>query len=146
MRSIKDLLGLTFSRFVIVGIINTIVGTTIMFVCYNAIGLSYWISSALNYILASILSYFLNRKFTFRYKGSYRKSAVKFTINIIACYLVAYGLAKPLIGVLLDLYSTTLKDNIAMAVGAVLFVILNYFGQKLWAFKGDNINNNGKEQ
>lgn len=71
---------------------------------------------------------------------------MKFTINIIACYLVAYGLAKPLIGALLDSYSTTLKDNIAMAVGAVLFVILNYFGQKLWAFKGDNINNNGKEQ
>lgn len=142
MSFMRTLLGLTFSRFVVVGIINTIVGTTIMFVCYNAISLSYWLSSALNYILASILSYFLNRRYTFRFKGSYGKSAFKFTINILVCYAISYGLAKPLVGILLDLYNNTLRDNLAMAVGAILFVVLNYFGQNFWAFKTDNINDN----
>lgn len=48
-------------KFILVGIVNTIFGTTVMFVAYNMIGFSYWISSALNYILGSILSFFLNK-------------------------------------------------------------------------------------
>ena len=54
----------TFLRFVIVGVINTIFGTAIMFVFYNVFHLSYWISSASNYFFGSILSYFLNKHFT----------------------------------------------------------------------------------
>lgn len=38
----------TFIKFVMVGFINTIVGTTIMFVFYNFFYLSYWVSSASN--------------------------------------------------------------------------------------------------
>lgn len=58
----------TFARFVLVGIINTLFGTAIMFVFYNVFGLSYWLSSASNYFFGSILSYFLNKYYTFRYK------------------------------------------------------------------------------
>ena len=58
---LKEKLDLEFVRFLIVGTINTLVGTSIMFVAYNVLGLSYWASSASNYFLASILSYFLNK-------------------------------------------------------------------------------------
>ena len=66
-RLVKYIIGLftdkTFMKFVIVGIVNTIVGTTIMFVFYNVFGLSYWISSASNYFFGSICSYILNKHF-----------------------------------------------------------------------------------
>ena len=55
-------------RFIIVGVINTVIGTTIMFGMYNLLGINYWISTASNYILVSILSYYLNKHFTFKNK------------------------------------------------------------------------------
>lgn len=61
MKKIQQLLDVTFWKFVLVGIVNTLVGTTVMFVAYNALHLSYWISSASNYIIGSIVSYFLNK-------------------------------------------------------------------------------------
>ena len=87
----------TFSKFVMVGVVNTVVGTSIMFVFYNVFHLSYWVSSASNYFFGSICSYLLNKHFTFQYHEKGFKSLIRFTINILVCYLLAYGIAKPFI-------------------------------------------------
>ena len=47
---------------------NTLVGTGVMFAAYNLLHLSYWVSSASNYVVGSIVSYFLNKYFTFQNK------------------------------------------------------------------------------
>lgn len=122
------------SRFIIVGIINTLVGTALMFGLYNLAGCSYWVSSALNYGLTSILSFFLNKYYTFKHRGDILGSAIRFAINIALCYLLAYGIAKPLTLYLVQ-GSQVLQENIAMCVGMVLFVVLNYSGQRLFAFR-----------
>ena len=75
----------TFMKFVLVGMVNVTVGATVMFVFYNVFHFSYWVSSASNYIVGSIVSYFLNRYFTFNYHGSSWKSIAKFIINIAVC-------------------------------------------------------------
>jgi len=124
-----------FWKFILVGIINTIVGTSIMFGLYNLVGLSYWVSSASNYILTSILSYFLNKYFTFQQKGSSLRSLVKFAINIAICYILAYGVAKPLTILMLMNASQKVQENVAMFVGMVFFTALNYLGQRFFAFK-----------
>ena len=135
MTKLFDLLDAKFWKFIAVGIINTIVGTAIMFGFYNLLHLSYWTSSAANYILTSILSYFLNKYFTFQHKGSSWKSALRFTINITVCYLLAYGIAKPVTLLLLADASQTVQENAAMFVGMILFTLLNYLGQRFFAFK-----------
>ena len=117
----------TFLKFVIVGMINTIVGITIMFVFYNVFGLSYWLSSASNYFFGSICSYILNKHFTFQNKEHGWKPLFRFTVNILTCYLLAYGIAKPCMMWLLADYSKTVQENISMLLGAGLFVIFNYF-------------------
>jgi putative flippase GtrA len=125
----------SFLRFVLVGVINTLFGTAIMFSAYNLLGLSYWISSALNYILASILSYFLNKHFTFQSKETGIGVVLRFVLNIAVCYLFAYGIAKPLVRALLTSAGPRIQDNISMLTGMVLFTFFNYFGQKFFAFK-----------
>ena len=72
-------------KFVLVGIVNTLVGTAIMFGLYNLAGCSYWVSSAANYVIGSILSYVLNKKFTFQHQGQIAQSALRFTGNIAVC-------------------------------------------------------------
>ena len=132
---IKKLLDRTFWKFILVGIINTIVGTSVMFLCYNAFHLNYWVSSAMNYIIGSIVSYFLNKYFTFQNKQRSWKIVIKFIINISVCYLIAYGVAKPLLARILYGQSVTIQENGAMLVGMCLFVGLNYLGQRFFAFK-----------
>lgn len=122
-------------KFILVGVINTIVGTSVMFLSYNLLGLSYWVSSAANYIVGSVVSYFLNKYFTFQSKGRSLKEVVAFVINISVCYLIAYGMAKPLAYKVLEGYGQSFRDNVAMLIGMCLFVVLNYFGQRFVVFK-----------
>ncbi len=122
-------------KFVIVGVINTVVGMAIMFGLYNLAGCSYWMSSAANYILTSILSYFLNKTFTFGNKDGVGSTALRFALNIAVCYLLAYGIAKPTVGWLLSGTSVSLRDNCSMFTGMILFTGFNYIGQRFFAFR-----------
>ena len=139
LMSLKDKIGLftdkTFMKFVIVGVVNTVVGTAIMFVFYNVFHLSYWVSSASNYFFGSICSYFLNRYYTFQYHEQGWTSLFRFTINILFCYLLAYGIAKTIMHWMLSSYSVTIQENVSMALGMCLFVVFNYLGQRFFAFK-----------
>ena len=141
LTSLKNKIGLftdkTFMKFVMVGVVNTIVGTTIMFVFYNVFHLSYWISSASNYFFGSICSYILNKHFTFKNKERGWKPLLRFTLNIIVCYLLAYGIAKPIMQWILSGYSITIQENISMALGMCLFVVFNYLGQRFFAFNNN---------
>jgi putative flippase GtrA len=125
----------TFWKFILVGIANTIFGTGIMFLFYNVFHLSYWISSASNYFFGSILSYFLNKLFTFKNKGNAKETLPRFVINIALCYLLAYGLAKPLAMRVLSGMTVTVQENVAMLVGMCLFVGFNYLGQRFFVFR-----------
>ena len=125
----------TFWKFILVGIANTIFGTGIMFLFYNVFHLSYWISSASNYFFGSILSYFLNKLFTFKNKGNAKETLPRFVINITLCYLLAYGLAKPLAMRMLSGMTVTVQENVAMLVGMCLFVGFNYLGQRFFVFR-----------
>ena len=122
-------------KFGIVGVINTVFGTAIMFGLYNLAGCSYWLSSAANYFFGSILSYFLNKNFTFQNKDSVSKTIPKFVLNILVCYILAYGIAKPATLYALQNYSVVIQENVAMLVGMCLFVVFNYCGQWYFTFK-----------
>lgn len=135
---IKHFFDVTFLKYVIVGIVNTVFGAGIMFVFYNVFHLSYWISSASNYFFGSILSYFLNRFFTFRDGQNTIKTLPRFIINISICYLLAYGIAKPTVAFVLSTLSRHSQENIAMVVGMCLFVGLNYIGQRFFVFHKDS--------
>ena len=126
----------SFITFLAVGVVNTLFGTAIMLVLYNVFGCSYWVSSFFDYFLGSILSYFLNKHFTVHYHGSDWRSMVRFTVNIVVCYVLAYSLALPLTRFALESMhlSKTIVENIAMLVGTGLFMVINYMGQKFYAF------------
>lgn len=130
----RKLIDATTWKFILVGIVNTIVGTTVMFLAYNWLGFGYWVSSALNYIIGSIVSFVLNKYFTFQNKERSLRQVWLFIVNIAACYLLAYGLAKPLVYALTLGLSVKVADNLSMGLGMILFVALNYAGQRFVVF------------
>ena len=124
----------TFLKFILVGVVNTLVGTAVMFFCFNVLAWSYWVSSALNYMVGSIVSYLLNKRYTFQQKGNDWHTVWKFIVNVSVCYVLAYGLAKPFVAWLLSGVTTNIQGNAALFVGMVLFIGFNYIGQRFWAF------------
>ena len=125
----------TTIKFILVGIVNTLVGTGVMFLMYNLLHASYWISSASNYIIGSIVSYVLNKYFTFQNKERSWKQVAKFIINIAVCYVLAYGIAKPVVMYILSGAGQKIQENAAMLAGMCLFTGFNYIGQRMFAFK-----------
>ncbi|MCM1086721.1 MAG: GtrA family protein [Muribaculaceae bacterium] len=124
-------------HFGIVGVCNTLMGVGIMEALYNLIHWNYWLSSGISYFIGSVFSYHANSKVTFKVEENEKDKGLpwRFAINIIFCYLIAYGVAKPLVRHVLSAYSVTVVENIAMILGMVLFVFLNFFGQKLFVFR-----------
>lgn len=122
-------------KFLLVGVINTLVGNGVMFLLYNLCGVGYALSTAANYIVGSVVSYFLNKYYTFKQTKKSGKEVLRFIITIIVCYAIAYGAAKPLAYIIFSGFSETLKDNLAMLAGSGMFIVLNYFGQRFFAFK-----------
>ena len=135
MSKLSGLIDKKLAKFLVVGVINTLVGTAIMFGLYNLAHCSYWVSSAANYILTSILSFFLNKYFTFESKEKSAAEVLRFAVNIAVCYLLAYGIAKPLCLAALAGASTAVRDNVSMFVGMCLFTGFNYLGQRFFAFR-----------
>ena len=129
------LLDKTTAKFLLVGIINTIVGCGTMFLLYNLAGCSYWLSSAANYVIGGIVSFFLNKCFTFQSRAWSWPEVWRFVLNVAVCYFIGYGLAKPAAIWLLRGYSVRLQENIAMLVGMCLYTGLNYLGQRFFAFR-----------
>ena len=143
LSKLKQIFDPTLFRFLLVGVVNTLVGCGVMFGLYNLAGLhawgevGYWLSSAANYVAGSMVSFFLNKRFTFRNQEKGPGVVLRFALNISLCYLLAYGLAKPAVGWVLGslALSEQLQGNLTMLAGSGLFVVLNYFGQRFFAFK-----------
>ena len=111
MNFIKLFYDKTFLKFIIVGIVNTAVGAAVMFALYNIFHCTYWVSSTMNYVVGSIVSFFLNKYFTFKSKAFSFKEVIYFIINIAVCFFIAYSLAKPFAMYLLSGYSITVQGK-----------------------------------
>ena len=124
-------------KFILVGIANTLFSAAIMFLLYNLAHFGYWGSSAISYILGSVLSFVLNKNFTFQNRDSVLKTGLKFALNVAICYMIAYSFAKPAVMWVLSSFSLSqnITDQISMLFGMCLFTGLNYIGQRFFAFK-----------
>ena len=121
-------------RFLLVGVGNTLLSLMLMFLLE---GLGYWPSTAIAYVAGAVMSFFLNRSFTFHSDERFWPSAVKFAVNVAVCYLLAYSLAQPIAAWVLG--GTGIppiwQERLAKLGGMALYTVLNYFGQRFFAFR-----------
>lgn len=130
----KDkLLDASIPKFLLVGVGNTLLSAALMFLLE---GLGYWPSTAIAYAAGAVMSFFLNRRFTFQSEETLGRSAVKFALNVAVCYVAAYAIAQPLGGWLLGAvgFSGVWLERLTKLGGMGLYTVLNYFGQRFFAF------------
>ncbi len=120
--------------FLLVGLVNTFLSAVLMFLLE---GLGYWISTAIAYLVGAVVSFFLNRYVTFKSEEAFLKSAVKFAVSVVVCYLLAYSLAQPIAGYVLGYTSLSAQwqERIVKLFGMGLYTLINYFGQRFFAFQ-----------
>ncbi len=144
---LKQFFDIKFWKFILVGILNTLVGEGVVLLLTNPIGWKdfSWgpgAAAVAGTVVGSIVSYFLNKYFTFKNKEKGWKPVVRFTVNIAACMLVRVlvatlvsMLSKSMGWSLFGMDVNTFAGNLSWAVGACTFVACNYIGQRFFAFK-----------
>ncbi len=124
----------SFLLFLLVGGINTLISAVLMFLLEKT---GYWVSTVVAYAVGAAVSFFLNKRITFKSEENTAKAAGKFIINVAICYIVAYSLAQPLAALVLS--ATALSplwiERIAKLFGMGLYTLINYFGQRFFAFR-----------
>ncbi len=131
--------------FLIIGGLNTIIsmaGSQLLLVPLTSAiggGAAYWASTSIMFVLCSIPSFIFNRKFSFESKAPLVPSIVRFSTVIAVCYLLGFGFSiyvtPAAVSLLGGAFSETIISRIAMLLGQVIFTLLNYLGQRLWAFR-----------
>lgn len=130
----RKLLDASVPKFLLVGVGNTLLSMVLMFALE---GLGYWPSTAIAYMAGAVMSFFLNRKFTFHSQEAMGRSAVKFAVSVAVCYALAYSVAQPLAGWALGFtpLSEVWAERLTKLCGMGLYTVLNYFGQRFFAFQ-----------
>lgn len=117
-----------FSRFIFVGIINTVVGYT-LFAILTHLEIFYLVSLTVSHILATVNSYFWNRKFTFKSNNKINGEIQRFVLVYTSTYICNF--------ILLFIAVDFLKVKPVIAQVPIIFIvaIVSFLGQRLFTFK-----------
>ncbi len=127
----------SFVRFLLVGALNTVVGLGISFLLFNVLRFGYWPSTFLGNTVGAVVSYVLNKTFTFRSKASVRSSWWKFGLVTVSCYAFSYSVSLLLassFAAALPGWNEKLIHNGAILAGTGIYTIANYLGHKWFSF------------
>lgn len=115
-------------RFAFVGIANTALGYAVIFTCMYLAGLGAVASNVAGYAVGLVVSYVLNRNFTFRSAAAPRREIVRF----VAIFLIAY-LAN--LGVLMLLIRHAgMHEGVAQVVAGIVYFGLSFVLSKYYVF------------
>jgi putative flippase GtrA len=128
----------SFVRFLLVGVVNTIVGLSSMYLFLHGFSFSYWVSTFLGNVIGACVSYILNRSFTFKSNAAVGTSMLRFAIVILICYFISYYLGEKIALLLfakISFFGTKYAQDAAVLFGTGIYTITNYLGQRLFVFK-----------
>ena len=138
-----------FIIYCIVGMINTLVGTGTAIICLNLFLLQYSVATTMSYITGIIVSFFLNKKYTFKNKDKSLKQFIKFFLSMLPTYVASYWLgyqiahfsAKYLNNIVndfaqrLNISQIQIIDNIAIILSMAIYLIVGFAINKFFVFK-----------
>lgn len=127
-----------FTRFLMVGAINTLTGLTIIFMLLSVLGWSYWLSTFIGNSVGAVVSYLLNRSFTFQSQIGFTKGALKFITVILLCYFISYSfsdIVAEAIYIRVSHFPLINQEEFAILLGSGIYTLSNYIGQKNFVFK-----------
>ncbi|WP_408006407.1 GtrA family protein [Pseudalkalibacillus sp. A8] len=115
-----QVLNLEFTRFIVVGIINTFNYYTIYLFLHTLIGVHYLLAHIIAFMVSMIISFFLNVNFTFRVKPSWSK-VLQFPLT----QLFNMGLSSLLVYLLVEHFG--MNSTVAPFLSVIFTVLPTFF-------------------
>jgi putative flippase GtrA len=116
-------------RFVSVGLANTLVGLAVIYAAKGFFDVGDVAANVLGYSVGLLLSFALNSRWTFAYRGPHLSALAKF----LFVALVAY--ATNLLTVLVAIHYFDLNGYVAQATGVVPYTLITYLASKYLVFR-----------
>lgn len=118
-----------FARFGLTGAVNTAVDFGIFFILDNVLGVSVYASQFISYSAATVNSYVINKRWTFRERGSY--TGAEFT-RFIVVNVCSLGVSLLCLRLFHD--SMHLQKMVAKVIAACFTIPINFLGSRFWVF------------
>ena len=118
-------------RFLSVGVANTFAGLMVIYATKWFLHLGDIAANVLGYAVGLSLSFALNSRWTFAYRGPYLPALGKFLLVI----LVAYGINLATVMSAIQYFG--INDYFAQTIGVVPFTLTSYFGSKCLVFRSE---------
>ncbi|MGH8061489.1 MAG: GtrA family protein [Pseudoxanthomonas sp.] len=116
-------------RYILVGLFNTALGFAVIFSCMYLLKMSPAASNIAGYLFGFVVSYFLNKFFTFKTPTRSRSEALRFLVVFIAAYLANFGMLLLCIDVL------HMHAAVSQVVAGAIYVGASFFLNKHYVFK-----------
>lgn len=116
-------------RYLTVGVFNTLVGIGTIFLCKWAWSMPDIPANACGYGLGVLVSFTLNRQWTFRDRGPRLSAFVRFVIVLLFAYVA--NLAT----VLFCIHGLRIDSYVAHILGVGPYTVVGFIGSKWFAFR-----------
>lgn len=116
-------LSVQIGRYAVSGLANTALGLGVIFALHGWAGLGVVPSNVVGYLLGWILSYGLNRNWTFAHRGDMRRSFPAFIALVLGAFLVNIALVS-------GLTSAGLTFLVAQLAGAFCYSLIVFIGSR----------------
>lgn len=126
---IRKFIDLSMVRFICIGLINTLVGLSVIYGLKYFLTLGDIIANFLGYGSGLLVSFSLNSKWTFSYRGSQLLAIGRFLIAFCIAYLTN------LFTVLLFIHWIGMNSYLANVVGLFPYTIIFYLISRFFVFK-----------
>lgn len=121
----------TAPRFLIVGVLNTIVGLSVIFACKAFAGFGDALANATGYAVGLAVSFVLNRSWTFDFTGRSARALLRFLL----VFAVAYVLN--LLTVLALIRYAGMPSYLAHVLGIIPYTTFSFLANHYFVFRRD---------
>lgn len=123
----------SLARYIFVGIINTIIGYLVIF-SFMFGGINPEFSNFLGYIIVIIVSYFLNKSYTFKSQNSHSKELPKFLFSMSFAYVLN------LLTLMVCYRFFEINVYVSQILAGGVYTMSGYILSKIWVFKKESQN------
>lgn len=115
-------------KYLCVGILNTCVGYGVIFLLVWC-GMMIEVANILGYAVGILVSYLLNKSFTFQSKQSHRRDLPRFVLAMGIAFLCQFTFVSILYRFM------GVNAYIALVIGGGVYVVVGFVCSKVWVFK-----------
>lgn len=135
---LKSLLSPRPVRFVLVGVLNTLSGLLVIYSLKWLFGVHDVPANLIGYAVGLCVSYVLNERWTFAFRGSRLAAVPRFAAVILVAYLAN------LVTVSAAIYWGSVDSYVAQALGVAPYALISYFGFKKFAFVASGVHSGSR--